>query len=163
MPWSFSGAILFNKHSEVQMFIWISGPAETHFSRLAYPGAVLSLLDTKEHGRVARQEKNGDGEKGSGFSCSGSYTRDGSGNQRVSCLQMKQEPPHPRHAPTSIKNHWKITRKKLNNNHKKGHWFQNSVLGDPQRTLMATLLFRNTRSGLNFPLASPLRFLLLSW
>ena len=102
MPWSFNGAILFNKHSEVQMFIWVSGPAETRFSPLAYPGAALSLLDTKDHGRVAGQEKNGDGEKGSGFSCSGSYTRDGSGNQRVSCLQMKQEQPHPRHTPTSL-------------------------------------------------------------
>lgn len=49
---------------------------------------------------------------------------------------------------TSIKNHWKITRKKLSNNHKKGHWFQNSILWDPQRTLCSVcFLFRNTRVG----------------
>lgn len=67
MPWRFGSAILFNKHSEIQMFIWISGPTETRFCPSACPGAVLSLFDSKEPSQVAQQE-NRDGEKGPGFS-----------------------------------------------------------------------------------------------
>lgn len=67
MPWRFGSAILFNKHSEIQMFIWISGPTETRFCPSACPRAVLSLFHPKAHSQVAQQE-NRDGEKGPGFS-----------------------------------------------------------------------------------------------